>query len=144
MEISDVNTHGIKDVFGTPIRVGDRILKSRVGKFGGTRGWYLVVGFGKKPDGYHTLLTRKIYGFNRPSVSTKQHNKMGAVKQGFHRSYNKAVNKTKIPNKPNLHISRVIGEHTSHYGYYVDHEWRKNHAQSGGRLGDRWTTPHLY
>lgn len=145
------NKHRIADTFGTPLRFGDRILKSRVSKYGGFRAWLLVVGFTERPDGFPVLVTRRIYGFNRPHRKDKvavkgvrQPATLTALRNPKHVSAlsSHATRHTKASSdrERRLHVSRKLGEHTNHYGYLVDHEWRKNrHEKSCCRFGNQWS-----
>lgn len=130
----------VYDTFGIPIQVGDRVLKTRVSKFGGKRLWLYVVGFTETADGHPVMHVRRIKGFNRPGKHCRTIGAKSMAKQGLPSSHTALGLPVSVPalqkNCNTIHgddcpitISRRASQHTSHHGYYIDHKWRETYAK---------------
>lgn len=130
----------VYDTFGVPIQVGDRVLKTRVSKFGGKRLWLYVVGFTETVDGHPIMHVRRIKGFNRPGKHCRTIGAKSAAKQGLNSSHTtlglpptshfmQAQHKIRYGDNCPITISRRVSQHTSHHGYYIDHKWRETYAK---------------
>ena len=123
-------TKVVKDVFGTQIIEGDRIVKHQFSGYGNKILWLFVVGFEETDDGYPVMLTRKISGFYRPRAYQNPKGVKQPGKRNQHYIANKSArDKLCDKSKYTPKISKVVARHTWHSGYIIDHEWREKHGR---------------
>jgi hypothetical protein len=97
----------VKDIFGTPVKVGDRILKMQRRRSGAPfpeKTWHLVAEVGYCPNLQHIYMrANKIHGFWRGGIAQKP---------------------------TDLKISRRTTRHVKIEGtLFIDHVWRDNHVR---------------
>jgi hypothetical protein len=109
------------DVFGTSLKIGDRVLKYEGNRYGHRRNWYLIVGIDKA-----CIYTHKIYGFNRPKSTNFEDVSEHCKEEWLKKS--KRYRELYPANGGGLRISKLKSKQVTPRCLYIDHEWRKNHV----------------